>query len=64
MGRVSTMLLVAVIPGALLVLGAYVLARILFMGMQREQGHAGQRLARAVVRLRPSDVWAQTRRLL
>lgn len=62
--RVSTLLLVLVVPGALLVVVAWVLARVVIEGMRLEPGPRGRRLARAVAAVRPREVWLQARRLV
>jgi hypothetical protein len=63
MVRVMTVTLVVVLPGGLLVLLAWVLARTIVDEMRQQQaGTGGQRFARAVATVRLRDVWAHTRR--
>jgi hypothetical protein len=60
--RVLGVVLVAVTPGGLFVLVAWLLARAVAESMRTEHGPRGRRLARAVARVRLRDVWAQARR--
>jgi hypothetical protein len=59
--RTLVMLVVAVLPGGLLVLAAWILARVVRTQMQQVQGAQGARLARAVASVRWRDVWAETK---
>jgi hypothetical protein len=61
--KVLGLVVMAVVPGGLLVLAAFVLGRALAAGVKVEQGTAGRRVARAVVNLKWRDVWAQARAL-
>lgn len=61
MMRLLTLTLMVVVPGGLLVLAAFVLARTIGRQMQLEQGTNGHRFARAVSTIRFSDVWSNTR---
>lgn len=63
--RVAGLVVVAVAPGGLLVIAAFLLARAVTAAMRLEAGGpSGRRLARAVARVRLKDVWAQARRVL
>jgi hypothetical protein len=62
--RLSTLVVVMVFPGALLVLAAWVLAHAVAERMRAEQGTQGRRLARAVATVRLREVWSQARRLV
>jgi hypothetical protein len=62
--RVSTLVLVMVTPGALVVVAAWVLAVVLVERMRAEQGSPGRRLARAVTGVRLREIWSQARGLL
>ena len=59
--RLMTLTLVVLMPGGLLMLAAYVLARTVSRQMQLEQGTQGHRFARAVSAVRFRDVWSNTR---
>ncbi len=50
-----------VVPGALLVLAAWVLARAVAVQLRREPGAGPRRFARAVVAVRWPDVWRHAR---
>jgi len=60
--RVMGVVLLAIAPGGLLVLVAWLLARTVAEAMRREEGPRSRRLVRAVARVRLRDVWAQARR--
>ena len=60
--RVLGVVLVAVTPGGLLVLAAWLLARAVAESMRTEHGPRGRRLVRAVARVRWRAVWDQARR--
>jgi hypothetical protein len=63
--RVVGLVVVAVAPGGLLVLAAFLFARAIAASLRLEEGGpSGRRLARAVARVRLRDVWAQARRVL
>ena len=57
--RTLMMLAVALVPGGLLVLTAWVLARVVRHRMQEASGAQGVRLVRAVVSVRWGDVWSE-----
>jgi hypothetical protein len=59
--RLITLTLVVLLPGGLLVLAAYMLARAIARQMELEQGTQGHRFARAVSAVRMRDVWSHTR---
>ena len=59
--RLMTLTLVVLMPGGLLMLAAYMLARTISRKMQLEQGTQGHRFARAVSAVRFRDVWSDTR---
>ena len=61
--KVVAVALVGVLPGGWLVLGAWVLARIIAEKMRLEEGPQGRRLYRALAGLRFDDVRAAARRL-
>jgi len=60
--KVAVVALVGVLPGGWLVLGAWMLARIVGEKMRSEQGPQGRRLYRALAGLRFDDVRAAARR--
>ncbi|GMU63654.1 MAG: hypothetical protein AMXMBFR34_54170 [Myxococcaceae bacterium] len=60
--KVMGFVLLAIAPGGLVVLLAFLLARTVAESMRRDEGPSGRRLARAVARVRLRDVWAQARR--
>jgi hypothetical protein len=62
--RVVGILAMAVIPGGLLVLAAFILGKAVAERVRLEQGTAGRRLARAVAQVRWRDVWASARHTL
>jgi hypothetical protein len=59
--RLLTLTLLVLLPGGLLMLAAYVLARSISRQMDLEQGTQGHRFARAVSAVRFRDVWSHTR---
>jgi hypothetical protein len=59
--RLFTLTLLVMLPGGLLMVAAYFLARTISRQMQLEQGTQGHRFARAVSAVRLSDVWSHTR---
>lgn len=59
--RVMTLTMMVVVPGGLLLLLAWVLARTIAVQMSLEQGPGGRRFARAVSAVRLRDVWSNTR---
>jgi hypothetical protein len=59
--RLTTLTLLVLLPGGLLVLAAFVLARAIARQMQLEQGTGGHRFARAVTNVRFREVWSHTR---
>lgn len=66
-GRGGTNMLrlaMVVVPGGLLVVAAYVLARTVAANMQVEQGSQRRRFARAVASVKLRDVWSNARRSL
>jgi hypothetical protein len=63
MAKAFMVALVGVLPGGLLVLGAWVLARIVCERMRDLDGTQSQRLVRAVSGLRLADVRAAARRI-
>jgi hypothetical protein len=64
MVKTMTLMMMVVVPGGLLVLAAFLLARTVARQMQLEQGPGRQRFARAVVAVRLRDVWSNARRSL
>lgn len=64
MTRLMTLTMMVVVPGGLLVLAAWVLARTIVEQMRLEQGPGAHRLARAVATVRLRDVWSTARRSL
>lgn len=64
MMRAMTLAMMVVVPGGLLVLAAFVLARVVVEQMRLEQGPGGRRFARAVAQVRLRDVWSTARRSL
>jgi hypothetical protein len=62
MMRLTTLtMMVVLLPGGLLVLLAWMLARTVVTQMRLEQGTGGRRFARAVSAVRLRDVWSSTR---
>lgn len=59
-----TVVVMAVLPGGLLVLCLFVFAKVIAERMHHEHGPATLRLARAVTSVRLNDVVHQARRLL
>lgn len=57
MTRLTILTMVVLMPGGLLALAAYLLARAVARQMQLEHGSHGQRFARAVSAVRLRDVW-------
>jgi hypothetical protein len=55
------MLAVALMPGGLLVLAAWVLGRAVRLRMQETTGAQGARLVRAVAAVRWRDVWSEAK---
>ncbi|MFO0597707.1 MAG: hypothetical protein U0228_20540 [Myxococcaceae bacterium] len=64
MVRVAMVMLMAVLPGGLLVLAAFILARAVATQMKLEQGSQSRRLARAFATVKLRDVWTSARRSL
>lgn len=65
MTRLLTLTLLLVLPGGLMLLLAWVLARTIARQMRLQPvGSGGQRFARAVATVRLRDVWAHTRQTL
>lgn len=62
--RVLGLMVMAVVPGGLLVLAAFILGRAVAERVRLEQGTAGRRFARAVAQVRWRDVWASARHTL
>lgn len=62
--RVLGVVVVAVAPGGLVVLAAFLLARAVAEAMRLDGGPSRRRLVRAVARVRLKDVWAQARRVV
>ncbi|MCA2979232.1 MAG: hypothetical protein INH41_02340 [Myxococcaceae bacterium] len=58
------LLLMVLVPGGLLVLGAIVLARLVAQQARAGQGPHGRRLARALATVRWRDVVRETRSLV
>jgi hypothetical protein len=63
MPKFAVVALVAVLPGGLLILGAWVLAKIVSERMQRLDGTLSQRLLRALSGIRMNDLRAAARRI-
>jgi hypothetical protein len=64
MARAVMVVLVAVVPGGLLALAAYALARVVAVKMRVDEGSNTARLARAVAQVRLSDVWREARQVM
>jgi hypothetical protein len=62
--RILGLLVMAVVPGGLLVLAAWVLGKAVAERVKLEEGTAGRRLVRAVAQVRWRDVWASARHTL
>ena len=63
MTRLTILTMVLVVPGGLVALAAYLLARAIVRQMQLEQGPGGRRFARAVSAVRLRDIWNHALRL-
>ncbi|MDP1821785.1 MAG: hypothetical protein Q8L48_01015 [Archangium sp.] len=59
--RLMTLTMMVLVPGGLLVLAAWLLARTVATQMRLEQGTHGHRFARAVSTVRIRDVWSNAR---
>jgi ABC-type Fe3+-siderophore transport system permease subunit len=59
--RTLVMLVVAVLPGGLLMLAAWILGRVVRTRMQEVPGEKAARLVRAVALVRWRDVWVEAR---
>lgn len=64
MVRLAMVMTMVVLPGGLLVLAAFILARLVAQQMKVEQGPSGRRLARAVAHVKLRDAWSEARRSL
>ncbi|MBL8957102.1 MAG: hypothetical protein JNK82_40390 [Myxococcaceae bacterium] len=62
--KVLGLLVMAVLPGGLLLLAAFVLARMVAQGMSREEGTTGRRMSRAFAQVRLRDVWTSAKQTL
>ncbi|MDP1920734.1 MAG: hypothetical protein Q8L14_31115 [Myxococcales bacterium] len=60
--KVLSVVVMALVPGGLLIALAFVLARLVTQQMQLEEGPQGRRLARAVAHVRWRDVVREARR--
>lgn len=63
MTRLTILTMVVLVPGALVVLAAWLLGRAVAQQMQLEQGTQARRLARAVSAVRLRDIWTHAVRL-
>jgi len=61
MPRSAMVLLVVVVPGGLLLVSAWLLARLLVEKMRAGQGSQPQRFARAVATLSWREIWGKAR---
>lgn len=61
MMKLLTLTMMVILPGGLLLLLAWVLARTVATQMRLEQGPGSRRFARAVSAVRLRDVWSHTR---
>ncbi len=64
MFRSFGVMLMVLVPGGLLVLASFILARVLVERMKLEHGSNRRRLARAFATVRWPDVWRQTRAVI
>ncbi|MBK7865169.1 MAG: hypothetical protein IPJ65_42545 [Archangiaceae bacterium] len=64
MAKVLGLVVMAVIPGGLLFLAAFVLAKAVSEQMRREEGSRGHRVAKAFAAVNLRDVWASARQSL
>lgn len=62
--RVLGLLFMAILPGGLLFLAAFILARAVAEGVRREEGTRSRRLARAFAQVRLRDVWTSAKQSL
>lgn len=61
--RTVSFLVLALVPGGLLVLGAWVYGRVIARQLHAQPGPQRARLARAVAQVQWRDVWAEVRRV-
>jgi len=52
------------VPGGLVLLALFIVARVIAEGMRREQGTSGHRFARAFASVRWPEVWRQARSVI
>ena len=62
--KVLGLMVMAVLPGGLLFLAAYVLGREVALAVRREEGTTGRRFAKAWARVRLRDVWTSAKQSL
>ncbi len=62
--KVLGVLVMAVVPGGLLFLAAFVLARAVAEAVRREEGPAGRRITSAFAQVRLRDVWTSAKQTL
>jgi hypothetical protein len=62
--RVFSVVVMVLVPGSLLVVAAWVMARLVVSQMRHGDGPHGRRLARAVATVRLKDVVREARALL
>jgi len=64
MVRALGVLLMMLVPGGLVLLALFIVARVIAEGMRREQGTSGHRFARAFASVRWPEVWRQARSVI
>lgn len=62
--RTFGLIVMAVVPGGLLVLAAWILGRMVAERLRLEQGSTGHRLAQAWAHVRWRDVWTSAKQTL
>lgn len=62
--KTVTMLLLVIMPGGLLVLAAFALARVIAQKWNETSDHRPAQMVRAVANVNLKDVWSEARRAL
>ena len=62
--KILGVMVMAVVPGGLLFLAAFVLARAVADAVRREEGSTGRRVAKAFAQVRLRDVWTSAKQTL
>ena len=64
MVRALGVMLMMLVPGGLVLLALFIVARVLAEGMRREQGTSGHRFARAFSSIRWPEIWREARAVI